>query len=297
MSEPGPVTLENGELWTCDLTLKQVCRTLDRFESVSSREVKAGAMKRYRLDTAGRREDDNALVFKKDEELKEAGDQSPNKRRKTRTRYRFSKGLAMEAATAAALTTLDRPEQVRGYWSAKNGHPNYFAEHHHPDILVRWDDAPPSFQVVCEVSSGRTMARYLRGQLASALNHCWALHEGANVETTYGLLVNPARIGTDKDLQKTYRDFLAENSERTAPDGPVRLVALRTGDFGSILRQLAARDDLQFPKAVFAGALDKLHMLLRQEEVPKGAAWMVETFVATVTADADLFDPDGGTQP
>lgn len=296
-SKPGPVAVRNDQTWTCGLSLKRLCIVLNRLEAIGFRDVRDGALTPLRLDPASRREDNNTLNMSpraEPEEEKEPDEPSKTDH-STRDARKFSKGTAMEVAMASALTALDHPERVNAFWTVKedNSHPNRFAPAYTSDLLVSWGAAAPTFQVVCEVSAGRTMTPlYLLGQLESALRHCRKVHKREPVDVTYGLLVNPGKIGSDERLQQTYREFLAdEKNALDDPEGPIRLVGLRTGDFSSILRRLDVQDQLAFPKRLFARALDELHVLLREEKVPDGKQWMVEVFIDAVTAQPDLFDP------
>ena len=299
MSEPSPVTIRNGEIWSCGLSTPQIYRTLQRLEAISFRSLKE-ALKRVRLDPESRREDGNTLDTPEDAD------------HRTSLERKFNKGLAMEVVASAALTTLDHTERVRAYWTLKEGSnlPNRHAPSGVPDVFIPPTGEAPDFQIVCEVSSGRTMTpKYLHQQLESALRHCVAMREEASV-VTYGLLVNSGKIGTDRNLQRTYRKFIADNADEKNglqdPNGPIRLVILQTLHFSMILRRLYPRGQLSFPRKSFARALDELHARLRSE-IPKpppkkkrtkakkrGTPWMIGVFIDTVTAEPDLLDDADG---
>ena len=298
MSEPGSVTNRSGELWSCGLTTPEIYRTLQRLEAPSFRSLKE-ALERVRLDPVSRREDGNTL------DTPEDADHRTNLERK------FNKGLAMEVVASAALTAVDHTEKVHTYWTLKEGSnlPNRHAPSRVPDVYIPPTGEAPEFQIVCEVSSGRTMTpKYLRKQLKSALKHCMDKREEASV-VTYGLLVNSGKIGTDRNLQRTYRKFIADNADEEngleALAGPIRLVIVQTLHFSMILRRLYARRQLAFPRQSFVRALDELHARLRSD-IPKppkkrtrakkrSTPWMVGTFIDTVTAEPDLIDGAGST--
>ena len=319
MPEPTPVTLRSGASWGCGLHPLKLFAVIDSFEAVSKRVIKEGAVQRLRLDTESRRADGNLL------------ETPQNTKHRARVEWRFNKGLAMEVAVASAMTLLDHFDQVQSFWSVKGpkNRPNRHAPSGKPDMIVRPGEKAPTFQVICEVSSGRTMNRkYLRQQLKSALKHCVKHHEREAVDITYGLLVNGGKIGTSRVLQATYREFVTdEENGLTDVHGPIRLVVLQTSDFGSALRRLYAEGQLGFPGNRLAHALDELHVRLRTkapdqvqvpgEKAPKKKAarkrrtkkknaretrpqWMVDLFVETVTGSAqmhlDLADPEAGAR-
>ena len=158
----------------------------------------------------------------------------------------------MEVVASAALTILDHTEEVRVYWTLKEGKdlPNRHAPSGVPDVYIPATGETPDFQIVCEVSSGRTMTpKYLRKQLKSALKHCMAKREEASV-VTYGLLVNSGKIGADRKLQRAYRKFIADKADDENgledPAAPIRLVVVRTLHFSMILRRLYARSSSHF---------------------------------------------------
>lgn len=177
-------------------------------EDTDFRSIEAGAIQRL-----GLRRIESSADSKEDEaEKKKAG---------VGSKRRATKGVAMEVVVAEALTRLDHPEKVQSFWtlSGPGSEPKSFAPPYTPDLLVPATPGAASFQIICEVSSGRHMTRqYLRIQLDSALRHCAAAHEAARearekVEVTYGLLVNSAQIGTDSQLRGAYRRFIADNEK------------------------------------------------------------------------------------
>ena len=67
----------------------------------------------------------------------------------------------MEVVASAALTAVDHTEKVQVYWALKEGGnlPNRHAPSGVPDVFIPPTGEAPDFQIVCEVSSGRTMTR------------------------------------------------------------------------------------------------------------------------------------------
>ena len=106
MSEPGPVTNRNAQLWSCGLTTPEIYRTLQRLEAISFRSLKQ-ALESVRLDPQSRREDGNTLDTPEDTDSR------------TSLERKFNKALAMEVVASAALTTVDHTEKVQAYWDAQ----------------------------------------------------------------------------------------------------------------------------------------------------------------------------------
>ena len=283
--EPCAVTIRNGRAWSSGASTPKICRILARMEDIGFRSIEAAAIKRLGLQDVGTRDPDG----------EEHGRDEKEKRPGVSNQRKLRKAVAMEVVVAEALTRLDHQEKVQSFWkvSDPSDEPIYFAPPYTPDLLVPTTAAAPSFQIICEVSSGRHMTRqYLRTQLDSALSHCEAAHEARDdVEITYGLLVNSGQIATNASLQRAYRKFIADNESVLGdPHGGIRIVALRTLDFSVILQRLYDHDQLEFPKALLFRALDEIHLRLRQATVPKDEEWMLEVFRDVVTAEPDLLD-------
>lgn len=204
----------------------------------------------------------------------------------------------MEVVVASLLTWFDHPKEVRGNWGIRrNDRPNHVAPAGYPDLVFYPMDVQPPFQIVCEVSANLGLDETsFRTQLEGALRHCDDYHLDQGDGVTYGFLVNHARMGEDEKMQTVYRSFVNDKENKLLdPEGPVRLVPMRNGDFGSVLRRLYAEGELAFDARLFAKALDALHVRLRGD-IPTGAMWMIDVFVETIKAgmqgQQDLFDSE-----
>ena len=295
MSEPCAVTIRNGQSWSSGLSTPQIFRVVARMEDIGFRSIEAGAIERLGLKP---RDD----VPDRDADEQQADDEGEDTKKKAgiSDQRKATKALAMEVAVAEALTRLDHPEKVQSFWGiAEPGNePTHFAPARTPDLLVPATPSAPTFQIVCEVSSGRTMTRdYLRTQLDGALRHCRTEHKKRKtVEVTYGLLVNSGNIATDLKLQRAYRRFIKDNEDVLSdPMGEIRIVSLRTADFSLILQRLYNQRRLEFPKARMVRALDQIHVELRQTTVRNDKEWMLKLFIDTVTAEPDLLDQEAAS--
>ena len=308
MGERIPVTFRHDHSWRPLLSFEQICNVLLALTEPDQSEVKEGAIRRMRLDTEARRQDDNPLNLTKDA------------KRPINQTYRFNKGLAMELATAAVLTYTDHPAQVLGNCGTSDrGLPSSCAPSGLADIVVRPRGGEPPFRIVCEVSAmygfdDTTLDKQLSGTVA----HAVALNEVDPVPVTYGLLVNCGRIGEKKNLQRFFRDFVAgkkgrwwkkvEKQAKEAQkevqkgldlDGPIRLVSIYTGEFVTLLRRLHHKGNLSFDSQRFANALDDLHERLRANIPKKKEDWMAKAVIKTVKPkkgdpepQADMFESE-----
>ena len=296
MAKPIPVTLRYGHDWRCKLSLKRLRIILDYLTVLDPAEIKEAAIEPLRLDPQSRREDGTTRVLKTDHEVKEL--------------YKINKGLAMEMASAAVLTYTDHPEVVFSYCGVNldNGLPNHPAPSGAADIVVRPAGDEPAFRIVCEVSAYRSVdVKSLDEQLSGAVSHAERLNEDEPVPVTYGLLINPGRIGEDKALQNFYREFVAgkkglwwQKVEKKAKeagkeakkgleiDGPIRVVSMYTGEFVSLVHRLEHAGVLSFDSVRFARALDILQDHLRNDIPEKEADWMATRVFDAITGGPSL---------
>ena len=270
-----PVTLRNDRPWELKKTFRRLCILLESASQRDPAEVKAAAIGRIGLDEKSRRREGNEMELKTDRRMHQA--------------YKISKGLTFELLSAAALTHLDNPREVRcNCVLNKNEYPNKFASGGKADIVFEPLAAKPPFRIVCEVSANRDFGDCtLEEQLGSALAHARKLNIDGPRRLTYGLLINPGDIGTDIALQQKYRAFVADKERGLKMRGLIRLVSISTGDFVTILYRLHAAGHLALDSRLFAHALNVLHKHLR-EDIPDKQDWMATTFLETIARGMGL---------
>ena len=277
---------ESASSWDAGRPLSEILEILDALELTEAREVQHGAIKKLGLDSATRRKQDNRLRFREPKPTGDLERKLAKKENRIQAARRINKGLAMELAVSSILTFLGHPGVVRSYCTTNaKGLPNNFAPCNVCDIEPRPAITAPKFQIVCEVSANRNMntEAFLR-QLAGAHKHCEAVHQpGKRGFVTYGFLVNHGDIGKSKELRRLYQGFLSRKKLRRR--SRIRLVPMRSRDFGTAMMRLEAKGYLAFDGSLLARALDALHQGLR-EDVPDDKEWMADVFVQTIVDGA-----------
>ena len=299
MFSPIPVTVgakdDSSSDWHADRPLSELLEILDALDLPGVREVQAGAIEKLRLDSKSRREDDNKIRLRESKPKGELEERLSKGEKRIQTMRRINKGLAMELTVSSILTFFGHPSVIRGYCTTNaKGLPNNFAPCGVCDIEPRPVLSGTAFQIVGEVSANRNMneTAFLR-QLAGAYRHCEAVHKPKKRGfVTYGFLVNHGDIGANRELQELYLGFLKR--KRLRRNSRIRLVSMRSRDFGTALIRLAHAKHLSFDSSLFARALDALHEGLRGE-VPDREDWMAEDFVRAIqdgtSANPSLLNP------
>ena len=163
--------------------------------------------------------------------------------------------------------------------------PNNYAQGGDPDILFKPTKSTPTFQVIWEVSANRelTDAAYRDEQLTPALDHARTLHESAGVGITDVVIANLRKIGSDKALQATFREFVTDKDNGLKLDGPIRFVPIRAPEFGTAVRRLEDAGILTFESHLLARALDVLQERMWNDKIPDEVDWMAKLLVGAVS--------------
>ena len=68
--------------------------------------------------------------------------------------------------------------------------------------------------------------------------------------------MNLREPGSDKRIQKVYREFVKANEKTLRLWGPIRFMLMEAGEFAPALKRLDCEDLLSFPSGLLAAAFD-----------------------------------------
>ena len=239
-----PVTLRGGWSWTPSFSENEVALLLAYLQSQDFKAISHIVARKLHIDTRSRVEADNRL------NLSDNG----HWLREART---INKALAMELLVALSLTYIDNSEQVVSGCTVRNQRPNNFASSGLADITVFYPacDDGQAFCVLVEVSIKRIVsAEHYRRQLDQTLTHAKVLAANNNGRPVYGLVINSGDITTEKRLQAVYKRFLIDH--HLTADSHIKVLALYTGDFISILGKLLADKTYDFRSSLLVQIFD-----------------------------------------
>ena len=262
-----PVTLREGQPWRPYLSENDVAILLAYLQSQNFKAISHIVARRLNIDTRSRVEADNRL------NLKDNG----HWLREART---INKALAMELLVALSLTYIDSAEQVLSGCVVRNRLPNNFASSGLADIVVRYPscDDGPAFSILVEVSIKRMVStEHYRRQLDQTFLHATELAVDNGSRLVYGLVINSGDITVEKRLHAVYKRFLSEN--RITADSPIKVLALYTGDFISILGKLLADQTYDFRSSLLVRIFDVLIEKLRDTKLPSEKDWVANTWL------------------
>ena len=266
-----PVTLRGGQAWRPSLSENDIAVLLAYLQTQNFKAISNIVARKLHIDTRSRVEADNRL------NLKDGG-------RWLREARTINKALAMELLVALSMTYLDHAEQVVSGCVVRNRQPNNFASSGLADIAVSYpscDDAP-AFFVLVEVSIKRIVStEHYRIQLDQTIRHVKDLAADNPGQPVYGLVINSGDITAEKRLQAVYKRFLSDNS--ISADSRIKVLALHTGDFISILGKLLADKSYAFRSSVLVRIFDTLIQRLREQDLPIEKDWVAQTWLHTIT--------------
>ena len=271
-----PVTLRGGRSWNPSFTENEVAILLVYLHSKNFKAISNFVTRKLNIDTRSRVEADNRLNLKAQRHWL----------RETRT---INKALALEMLVALSLTFIDNPEQVHSGCVVRNQQPNYFASSGLADITVFY---PPchdaqAFCVLVEVSNKRIVSvEHYRRQLDQTLDHAKLLATNSNGRPVFGLVINSGDITAEKRLQAVYKRFLIDN--QITSDSRIKVLALYTGDFISILGKLLADKTYDFRSSLLVRIFDILIEFLREKELPPEKEWVAKTWLNIITESQSL---------
>ena len=265
-----PDTLRGGLSWNPSLSDNEIAILLVYLHSQNFKAISNIVARKLNLDTRSRVEADNRL------NLKDGG----HWLREART---INKALAMELLVALSMTYIDNSERVVSGCVVRNQQPNNFASSGLADITVfypRSDDGQ-AFSVLVEVSLKRNVsAEHYRRQLDQTLTHAKVLAANHNGRQVYGLVINSGDITREKRLQSVYKRFLLDN--RITADSHIKVLALYTGDFISIMGKLLVDKTYDFRSSLLVQIFDILIERLREKVLPLEKDWVEQTWLNIV---------------
>ena len=262
-----PVTLRGGVSWSPSLTEHDVAILLAYLQTQNFKAISNIVARKLNIDTRSRVETDNRL------NLKDGG----HWLREART---INKALAMELLVALSMTCIDHAEQVLSGCVVRNRQPNNFASSGLTDITVLYpsSDDGPAFCVLVEVSIKRAVSpEHYRTQLDQTLLHAKLFAADNDGLPVYGLVINSGDITAEKRLQAVYKRFLSDNS--ISADSPIKVLALYTGDFISILGKLLADKTYDFRSSLLVRIFDTLFERLRDKELSPEKDWVAKIWL------------------
>ena len=265
-----PVTLQGGRSWNPSLSDHEIFILLAYLHSQNFKTISNVVARKLNIDTRSRVEADNRL------NLTDGG----HWLREART---INKALAMELLVALSLTFIDNAERVISGCVVRNQLPNNFASSGLTDITVFYppSDGEQAFCVLVEVSIKRTVSvEHYRSQLNQTLTHAKVLAADNGGRPVYGLVINSGDITAEKRLQAVYKRFLIDN--QLTADSHIKVLALYTGDFISVLGKLLVDKTYDFKSSLLVRIFDTLIDTLRQNESLSESGWMVKTWVNIV---------------
>ena len=262
-----PVTLRGGRSWNPSFSDNEIAILLVYLHSQNFKAISNVVVKKLNIDTRSRVEADNRLNLKANGHwLREA-----------RT---INKALAMELLVALSLTYIDNSEQVVSGCVVRNQLPNYFASSGLADITVFYppSDGEQAFCVLVEVSIKRIVsAEHYRTQLNQTIKHAKELADNSEGRPVYGLVINSGDITGEKRLQAVYKRFLSDN--QITADSHIKVLALYTGDFISIMGKLLVDKTFDFRSTLLVQIFDILIEQLRETELPLEKDWVAKTWM------------------
>lgn len=262
-----PVTLRGGRLWKPSFSDNEIAILLVYLHSQNFKAISNVVAKKLNIDTRSRVEADNRL------NLKDGG----HWLREART---INKALSMELLVALSLTYIDNAEQVISSCVVRNQLPNNFASSGLADITVFYPSSydGQAFCVLVEVSIKRIVsAEHYRRQLDQTLTHAKVLAANNNGRPVYGLVINSGDIMAEKRLQAVYKRFLIDNQFNA--DSHIKVLALYTGDFISVLGKLLVGKTYDFRGSLLVQIFDILIEQLREKELPLEKDWVAKTWL------------------
>ena len=196
----------------------------------------------------------------------------------------INKALAMELLVALSLTYIDNSERVISGCVVRNQLPNYFASSRLADITVFYppSDGGQAFCVLVEVSIKRIeSAEHYRSQLNQTIKHAKELADNSEGRPVYGLAINSGDITGEKRFQAIYKRFLSDN--QITADSHIKVLALYTGDFISIMGKLLVDKTYHFRSSLLVQIFDILIEQLREKELPPEKDWVAKTWLNIIT--------------
>ena len=266
-----PVTLRGGMSWNPSFTDNEVAILLVYLHSQNFKVISNIVARKLNIDTRSRVESDNRL------NLKDNG----HWLREART---INKALAMELLVALSLTYIDNAQQVVSGCVVRNRQPNNFASSGLADITVFYppSDDGQAFCVLVEVSIKRIVSPdHYRRQLDQTLTHAKVLAANNDGRPVYGLVINSGDITGEKRFQAVYKRFLSDN--QITADSNIKVLALYTGDFISIMGKLLAHKTYDFRSGLLVQIFDILIAQLRERELSSEKDWVVKTWLNIIT--------------
>ena len=262
-----PVTLRDGWSWNPSLSDNEIAILLVYLLSQNFKSISNLVASKLNIDTRSRVEADNRL------NLKDGG----HWLREART---INKALAMELLVALSLIYIDNSEQVVSGCVVRNQQPNNFASSGLADITVFYppSDGEQAFCVLVEVSIKRIVSpEHYRTQLNQTIKHAKELADNSEGRPVYGLVINSGDITGEKRFQAIYKRFLSDN--QITADSHIKVLALYTGDFISIMCNLLADKTYNFRSSLLVQIFDILIEQLRERELPSEKDWVVKTWL------------------
>ena len=265
-----PVTLQGGRSWNPSLSDDEIVILLAYLHSQDFKAISKVVAKKLNIDTRSRVEADNRL------NLKDGG----HWLREART---INKALAMELLVALSLTFIDNAEKVISGCLVRNQLPNNFASSGLADITVFYppNDGEQAFCVLVEVSIKRTVSvEHYRTQLNQTIKHAKELADINGGKPVYGLVINSGDITSERRLQSIYKRFLLDN--QITADSNIKVLALYTGDFISIMGKLLVDKTYNFRSSLLVTIFDTLIEQLREKALPTEKDWMEKTWLKII---------------
>ena len=220
-----------------------------------------------------------------------------NRKEDTLEDYRkINKGLAMELLVALSLRHLDKPEYVQSMccFGDDSGHPCNFAPSDHPDLVsyYKTPTGQKNFYILSEVSAMHEMSQGdYRSQLDKAWSHAKEIVARNKRATVYALVINGAYSDMSTKKKRSqfqqYRAF--KKDKRLRINSRVRVIPLNRLDFITLMLKVYEqyRDIGQHLESrVLESALSQTYNLLRQEQTPAKAKWIMQSLIDRLAENA-----------
>ena len=300
---PLSVQLEHGGDWQLDLALDEAAFLIDVLHDHNANAIRKHVLSTMDLTKAaifdkkkksGSDEDDEGEGASTVPAVVLTPHQARSKERKDR--WGYLKGVAMEMVSAAVLTHLDRCLEATAWAKTRMGHPNSPAPKAKPDAFAVYPatDRSRAYTIVAEVSAREKMSvEEFRRQLDSALEHGGIELTKNPDQQIYGLVINGAKIPTNKTYIREYHRFLRQ--EKLEEDAPVRVIPVYAPDFAEISGNLAnqiTEGDWPFEADVFSNTFDTLYRAVRKRNYPTPEGWMVDLALDTIAEEVKAARPE-----
>ena len=198
----------------------------------------------------------------------------------------INKGLAMELLVSFTLTGMDDPSEVRSWCVVGDrGDPKHFAPPGFEDILASYGT---DFRIVAEVSAKRRVkAEDFQDQIDKGIRHAVKRNEADGEMPTYVLVITGASV----EKERSYREVYNASWRHARDQGGLKLIPISGPDWAELVSQLCEPTrnvGLDFDRATFTAALDRIYDRLTTDDSGIGMGWTRDTLLGVLDGDPEL---------